>query len=191
MTPTFMEKVLHFNIKDVYDYLAKKGVAHLTLQKGFVAILAIGMTAGLVAIPQLATWELRFYCVAVMSFAFGCTGCDYSGGVANTQSIAPNYSGTVYGLRNFAAQITGFMMPAVISAFTRCEGCEGDATRWGYAFWIFAGLCFFGMLVFLLFATAEEQPFNDNDYSGSKVLKTPSSVRSSSGEGCHDPKREP
>ena len=27
----------------------------------------------------------RFYCVAVMSFAFGCTGCDYSGGVANTQ----------------------------------------------------------------------------------------------------------
>ena len=29
-------------------------------QKGFVAILAIGMTAGLVAIPQLATWELRF-----------------------------------------------------------------------------------------------------------------------------------
>ena len=28
-------------------------------QKGFVAILAIGMSAGLVAIPQLATWELR------------------------------------------------------------------------------------------------------------------------------------
>ena len=60
-----------------------------------------------------------------------------------TCSIAPNYSGTVYGLRNFAAQITGefqskikinsifwggsnpfftgFMMPAVISAFTKCE----------------------------------------------------------------------
>ena len=29
--------------------------------------------------------SVRFYCVAVMSFAFGCTGCDYSGGVANTQ----------------------------------------------------------------------------------------------------------
>ena len=28
-------------------------------QKGFVAILAVGMTAGLVVIPQLATWELR------------------------------------------------------------------------------------------------------------------------------------
>ena len=61
--------------------------------------------------------------------------------IHKTCSIAPNYSGTVYGLRNFAAQITGkfrskvkksfflclyffvtgFMMPAVISAFTKCE----------------------------------------------------------------------
>ena len=30
-------------------------------------------------------------------------------------------------------------------------------TRWGYAFWIFAGLCLFGMLVFLLFATTQVQ----------------------------------
>ena len=144
------------------------------------------------------------------------------------------------------------MMPAVISAFTKCkvidliirekhclailvyslkkmkikqfpsQDCEGDATRWkpiisqlhlgemsvydprwGYAFWIFAGLCLFGMLVFLLFATTQvqanlsvivvmfardyifpisymsnniwwywqEQPFNSNDYTGSKALE--------------------
>jgi len=212
MTPTFMEKVLHFNIKDngflsmiphivralagpvagqVYDFLAKRGVAHLTLQKGFVLILAVGLSAGLIVLPQLATWELRFYCVAVMAFAFGCTGCDYSGGVANTQSIAPNYSGTVYGLRNFAAQITGFMMPAVISAFTKCKDCEGDATRWGYAFWIFAGLCLFGMLVFLLFATTQEQPFNSNDYTGGKALEAAKLESNFKGKQEVDQTKEP
>ena len=87
------------------------------------------MIAGLIAIPQLATWELRlmkigeldlaaehldifssdwlirlvnilqnmicnrtllcdfstrFYCVAAMSFAFGCSACAYSGDIINT-----------------------------------------------------------------------------------------------------------
>jgi len=185
-TPTFMDKVLHFDIKDngllsmvphlcraliaplvglVYDFLSKKGVPHLTLQKSFTAIYGIGMIAGLIAIPQLATWELRFYCVAAMSFAFGCSACAYSGDIINTLSIAPNYSGTIFGLRNSAGHISGFLMPLVISAFTSCEGCEGDAEQWGYAFWIFAGLYVIGLLNFLCFATTEEQPFNKSDYS--------------------------
>ena len=109
----------------------------------------------------------------------------------------------------FNLHISGFMMPAVISAFTKCEVIEPwmdsshwvtadgkfettfsvscyckisklkvityrvvkgtqpgknsnnlkatriSVFRWGYAFWIFAGLCFFGMLVFLFLATTE------------------------------------
>ena len=110
------------------------------------------MIAALIAIPQLATYELRlekklilgqysdfvlelcfswsilielfgarFYCVAVMSFGFGCSACAYSGDVINTLrliflggflsnswfSIAPNYSGTIFGLRNSAGHISG------------------------------------------------------------------------------------
>ena len=154
------------------------------------------MIAALIAIPQLATYELRsekklilgqysdfvlelccswsfliepfgarFYCVAVMSFGFGCSACAYSGDVINTLrliflggfllnswfSIAPNYSGTIFGLRNSAGHISGnpvmhflknifatiflissfscftlfaakgFLMPLVVSAFTSCE----------------------------------------------------------------------
>ena len=35
--------------------------------------------------------------------------------VCAISSIAPNYSGTVYGLRNFAAQITGFCLKLLYS----------------------------------------------------------------------------
>ena len=41
------------------DFLTKCGVAPLTLQKSYVTLYGLGMAAGLVAISQLSTWDLR------------------------------------------------------------------------------------------------------------------------------------
>ena len=41
------------------DFLTKRGLAPLTIQKSFVTLYGVGMAAGLVAISQLSTWELR------------------------------------------------------------------------------------------------------------------------------------
>ena len=49
---------IHLLHESLFDEFCNKIWSNF--QKGFVAILAIGMTAGLVVIPQLATWELRF-----------------------------------------------------------------------------------------------------------------------------------
>ena len=85
-------------------------------------------------------FSTRFYCVAAMSFAFGCSACAYSGDIINTLrwnlfqqwpqkpcSIAPNYSGTIFGLRNSAGHISGetkLQNPKSNLIFVIRDGCS-------------------------------------------------------------------
>ena len=112
---------------------------------------------------QLSSPHLKYWCVAAMTVGYGFNGTSYSGHYANIISIGPNRSGTTFGMVNMAGNLPGFLMPLVITAFTK--GHESSSVHWGYAFWIFAGLYGIGTIIFVTLAKIEIQPFNYKDYS--------------------------
>ena len=144
------------------DFGIKQGVPRLTLQKIFLALSYLVPGVCLLAMSQLSSPQLKWWCVAAMTIGYGFNGTSYSGHYANIISIGPNRSGTTFGLVNMAGNLPGFLMPLVITAFTK--GHEDSSASWGYAFWIFAGLYGIGTMIFVTFAKGEVQEFNFKDY---------------------------
>ena len=66
-------------------------------------------------------YNYRFYCVAVMAFAFGCTGCDYSGGVANTQRYCGLFSNIKLYWRHFLI-LNEFTNPCIVQYCSKLLG---------------------------------------------------------------------
>lgn len=60
------------------------------------------------------------------------------------------------GLANCVSNTAGIFAPLVVGYLT--EGDESIA-RWNIVFFIAAGVCFFGALTFVVFGTAEVQPW--------------------------------
>lgn len=56
--------------------------------------------------------------VAVVSAAIGVTGSTFCGVFCSHQDISPQFAGTLYGVTNTLANITGFLAPAVIGFIT-------------------------------------------------------------------------
>ena len=144
------------------DIGIKKGIPRLTLQKIFLAISYLVPGICLMAMSQLSSPQLKWWCVAAMPIGYGFNGAALSGHIANIISIGPNRSGTTFGMVNMAANLPGFLMPLVITGFTK--GHEDSSVRWGYAFWIFAGLYGLGTIIFVTFARGGIQEFNYKEY---------------------------
>jgi nitrate/nitrite transporter NarK len=104
-----------------------------------------------------------------MTVGYGFNGTSYSGHYANIISIGPNRSGTTFGMVNMAGNLPGFLMPLVITAFTK--GHEGSSVHWGYAFWIFGGLYGVGTVIFVTLARGDVQPFNYKEYNSESDLE--------------------
>ena len=56
--------------------------------------------------------------VVVMSAAVGVTGAGFCGLFCSHQDISPHFSGTIYGITNSIANVTGFVAPAVVGLIT-------------------------------------------------------------------------
>ena len=151
------------------DIGIKHGVPRLTLQKIFLTLSYLVPGICLIAMSQLSSPHLKWWCVAAMTVGYGFNGTSYSGHYANIISIGPNRSGTTFGMVNMAGNLPGFLMPLVITAFTADH--ESSSTHWGYAFWIFAGLYGVGTVVFVTLARIDVQPFNYKDYSKREKLE--------------------
>lgn len=62
-------------------------------------------------------------CVAIVTCSLGFNGSATVTNLQNSQDLAPNYAGTVYGIINFVGTTTGFITPVVVGHFT-----EGGVT---------------------------------------------------------------
>ena len=196
MSPTFMKDVLGFDITQngvlsmlphlcravigqvsglLSDIGIKYGVPRLRLQKVFLVLSYMVPGICLVAMSQLSSPSLKYWCVAAMTLGYGFNGTSYSGHYANIISIGPNRSGTTFGMVNMAGNLPGFLMPLVITAFT--TGHEDSSVHWGYAFWVFAGLYGLGTIVFVSLAQIDIQPFNYKDYSSKEETEEKSCPR--------------
>lgn len=90
----------------------------------------------------------------------------------NSQDLAPNYAGTLYGIINFIGTSTGFITPALVAEFTKEHNTLNE---WTYIF-IIGSIAYIGPAVlYSMFGSAEVQKWNDS-------VKDPSPARNAEEE---------
>jgi hypothetical protein len=56
--------------------------------------------------------------IGIITLSLGFNGASTMTNLQNSQDLAPNFAGTVYGVINFCGTSTGFITPMVVGAFT-------------------------------------------------------------------------
>lgn len=81
----------------------------------------------------------------------------YCGFLTNHVDIAPNYAGTLMAFTNTAATIPGFIVPAFVGHLTHGNQTLG---QWQIIFFTTAAVFVLEFVVYTVFASGEEQPWN-------------------------------
>lgn len=60
-----------------------------------------------------------YICVAVITLSLGFNGAATMTNLQNSQDLAPNFAGHLYGMINFVATTSGFISPLIVAYFTQ------------------------------------------------------------------------
>lgn len=99
----------------------------------------------------------RTLAVTLMTIGVTCIGGMYSGFLSNHIDIAPNFAGTLVAITNCVATIPGFVVPIFVGKLT-----HGNQTieAWRIIFFATVALYIIEILVYTIFGSGEEQPWN-------------------------------
>ncbi|CAH1116344.1 unnamed protein product [Phaedon cochleariae] len=177
MVPKFMAEVIGFNLKaagglsalphlsrlflgtafgSLGDYLKKKQiVSNAFIRKFFVLFSHI--IPGILLIGISFTGCNYVTVVILLTLSMSVNGAAVLTNLQNPQDLAPNFAGSIFGIISFIGGMTGFIGPAVTSAFIKDNN---GIKEWGYTF-ILGGCiyCACGTL-FILFGSVQEQSWN-------------------------------
>nr|CAH7752685.1 unnamed protein product [Callosobruchus chinensis] len=175
--PTYMHDVLKFNIKkngllSSLPYLGKYAMAILSswladrlrrsrrlsttaTRKIFTAV-ALLVPGVLMAVQAIKGADASLS-VAVFTASLFFNGAVTAGYLSNGLDIAPNFSGTIFGMANTLSSFGGWLSTKIVAVLT-----EGDKTfdTWKYVFWILCCTYAFGAVFYCIFGTGKLQKFN-------------------------------
>ncbi|XP_059618259.1 sialin [Phlebotomus argentipes] len=175
--PTYMDNILHFGINanatlsslqyltawifgilssTVADWILAKGwLSQKNSYKFWNSVASIVPSIGLVGVAWVGCdWKLAMLMLA----GFGAfQGAVYPGNQMNHIALSPRYAGTMLGITNGAGNMCGFLAPYIIGSIIR--GHETLST-WRSIFYLAAVINVAGNFFYLLFASAEEQPWS-------------------------------
>jgi ACS family sodium-dependent inorganic phosphate cotransporter len=100
----------------------------------------------------------RMASVAIFTAALTINGGVTAGYLGNGLDIAPNFSGTIFGIANTFSSIGGFVSSQLVGAITYQNQTY---TQWTIIFWTLAAAYCIGALVFVIFGTGELQKWNN------------------------------
>ncbi|XP_017757364.1 PREDICTED: putative inorganic phosphate cotransporter isoform X2 [Eufriesea mexicana] len=176
--PTYMKYILNFNIKEngmlsslpyvgkyvfavttstVADYLFKtKKLSITTIRKLFTALAML--SPGLLMVVQANYGCDRATSVVIFTIALTINGAVTAGYLGNCLDIAPNFSGTIFGIMNTLGSLGGFVSNYMVGMITYKHQTYA---RWRIMFWILATIYCFGALIFLIFGNGQLQKWNN------------------------------
>lgn len=176
--PTYMKYILHFNIKEngllsslpylgkyifavlmstLADYLRRTNKLSVTaIRKVFTTFAVI--TPGVLMVIQVYYGCDRTASVAIFTFALTINGGVTAGYLGNGLDIAPNFSGTIFGIANTFSSLGGFLSSFMVGTITYHNQTY---TQWTIVFWTLAGTYCIGGLAFLIFGTGKLQKWNN------------------------------
>lgn len=180
--PTYMKDVLHFNIKEngllsslpylgkyimavISSYLADKlrqsGKLSTTATRKFFTTFAV-FVPGLLMIIQVFWGMDAILSVTVFTVSLFFNGAVTAGYLANGLDIAPNFSGTIFGLANTLSSFGGWLSTKIVAVITYKES---SFATWKYVFWILVFTYVFGALMYLVFGSGKLQKWNSVETS--------------------------
>lgn len=174
--PTYLNTVLHFNIKSsgflsslpniaeavggwispfIADKLRASGKIGVTpIRKIFNSIGGFAPTICMILVTFCGCQSSII--IVLLSVGLFFNGFKYSGYTAAVVDMTPDFAGTLYGIANGLANITGIIAPTIVGHII---SSGATIANWSKVFYITAGVYFFTTVVFALFASAELQPW--------------------------------
>ncbi|KAE8752776.1 hypothetical protein FOCC_FOCC000514 [Frankliniella occidentalis] len=95
--------------------------------------------------------------MVIISLTGAFVGAQYAGNQMNHIALSPRYAGTMYGMTNGVANLCGFLAPYTIGSIINNHETVG---RWQLVFFLAAAVNIITNLVYIIFGSAKEQPFN-------------------------------
>ncbi|XP_050546651.1 putative inorganic phosphate cotransporter [Daktulosphaira vitifoliae] len=175
--PTFISVVHNFKIKDngmltalpyLTMFLLQIPVSYIaeifnkqqcmsvtTSRKMWNSVSMWGGAFGLILLGFLDESAIATIVLYISIVAIGC--CCNLGFNLNHMDLSPNYAGLLMGITNAIASSGGIFAPLVVGIVIKDQK---SITQWRYVFFTGAGILFFSNLFFVLFGSAETQPWN-------------------------------
>uniref|UniRef100_A0A1B6F5L1 Putative inorganic phosphate cotransporter n=1 Tax=Cuerna arida TaxID=1464854 RepID=A0A1B6F5L1_9HEMI len=177
MLPNYLRHVLNFDIKKnglisslpylgmwimgfvfswVADYVLEKRILPLDISRKMWNTIAFwGGAASLVALSVVHSVSGS---VVLLTLGVSLNAAIYVGFLSNHLDLSPNFAGLLMGITNGISTIFAILAP-MVTGFIVTD--QTNREEWMIAFYISAGLFFFGNLVFVIFGTTEVQRWND------------------------------
>ncbi|XP_060865969.1 putative inorganic phosphate cotransporter isoform X2 [Metopolophium dirhodum] len=174
--PTFIHTVLKFDIKDdgilsslpylamfvlqipvtfIADFLNKREITSLTVSRKIWNTISMwGGTIGLVILGFIEDTHLTII-LYVFIVAIGCTS--NAGFNINHMDLSPNYAGLLMGITNTVAASGGIIAPLFVGLVV---DDQTSVAEWRIVFISGAIVLFITNLFFIIFGSAETQPWN-------------------------------
>lgn len=174
--PTFFYEVLFFDIQSngfysalpflglwaatvvfplIADKLRSAGIMKtVTVRRVFNTTGMFGAGLFLIGLSYLDCTQTKL-AVLLLVLAVSMSGFVYSGYFVNHMDIAPQYAGTLMGIGNGIAAISGFVAPYVASRVTESRTRES----WQIVFFIAAGVYAVGGIIFCVLTSGTIQPW--------------------------------
>lgn len=192
--PTYMKHILHFNIKAngllsslpylgkyvfavltsaLADYLLRTGRLSRTATRKIFTAFALTVPS-VTMIGQMFLGCDRAASVTFFTVALTVNGAVCGGYLGNGLDIAPNFSGTIFGMANTLSSLGGFLSSLMVGMLTQDNQTY---VQWRKVFGIIAGTYAGGAVVYTVFGTGRLQPWNavqtDHDKDGDEAEKFP------------------
>lgn len=188
--PTYMKNILHFNIKEngllsslpylgkylfalsmstLADYLRRTNRYSVTFIRKAFTTFAV-MSPGLLMILQANLGNDRVTSVTIFTLALTLNGAVTAGYLGNGLDIAPNFSGTIFGIANTLSSLGGFLSTYMVGSITN-EKSE-TFSQWRIIFYILSATYIIGAIAFAIFGTGNLQKWNNPEEMAVEEKKT-------------------
>lgn len=128
------------------DALFKRGFSTTFVRKLMQAISLLGIAIALLILTQVSSAN---YAALILCIAMGLSAFAFAGFASNHLDIAPPYADILFGFSNTAATVPGIVGVALTGWLVETTGSYASA------FVVTAGVCLFGLVVWLIFSTGE------------------------------------
>jgi len=175
--PTYMKTVLNFDLNTngllsalpylvkwilsvvfsiIADMLLRRKVLNVTQTRKVFTTIGL-LFPGLALIGVAYTGYDRFALIALFIACIGINGGTSSGFTCNHFDLAPNHAAILMSIINGLGNICGFLAPYVVGVIVTDEE---SLSQWQLIFLLSAGIYIAGSLIYIMFASGEEQSWN-------------------------------
>ncbi|XP_041783948.1 sialin-like [Anopheles merus] len=155
--PYLARSLAAFLFGTVGDLLRKNSIMRVTaIRKSFCLFSHI--IPGLFLVGLIYIGFDPYVCVAIITLSLGFNGASTMTNLQNSQDLAPNFAGTLYGIINFVGTSSGFISPILVAHFTVQQSTMEE---WQYVFIIGAAAYIVPALIFIVFGSGQVQKWNE------------------------------